>query len=100
MTKSQEVTIDFLEIDHIRQSIKDAAKLFGFKPTGRARSFYARSSFYIGRSVSVLRIYNIRDTKLTYRICDYVADQFPEYAFIDEYNAIYVYLRGTNKRRY
>ena len=101
--KEQEIIIDFLEMDHIRQAINDAAKLYGFKSKSRERYFYKRSSFYIGRGVTVLKFNDCRNEdnySIVDKVTQYVAAQFPEYKFFSTtFGTIFVYLRGSDKRK-
>lgn len=101
MKKETEVTIDFLEMDHIREAVKKAAKDLGFISTRETRTPYSHSSFYAGRGVTRLSFYGFSG-HIGGKILRRIAKEFPEY-FTDynyqydtEANAYYnitIYLR-------
>lgn len=103
-TKNQEMSIDFLEIDHIRETVKNIGKdFYNFRPNKYSKQFYARSTFYIGRGVTVLRF---RDFSLApgpdkckmNGITRRLAEIYPEYKFYYTIDSITCYLRGANEK--
>ena len=93
-TESQEITIDFLEIDHIRDEMKKLSKQFKAGRTKQNTNIYKYSQFYIGRTVSNIRFSGIKQTGYTTTLAARLKQTFPEYKVYTGFDSITVYLRG------
>lgn len=94
--QNTEVTIDFLEMDHIRESVSRCAVAYGFRPTKAQRKPYTYSQFYVGRGITRISFYGL-PTKLGHEILGRLNFIYKEYKSERQFTSngltITVYLR-------
>lgn len=92
---STEISIDFLEFDHIRLDVHYIAQEFGYKSTKRP---YDYSYFYVGRSCSCIVCRDFKPGIVISKIANELQTRYPEYDVYMKHDRISVYLRGKPTR--